>query len=157
MANREFIAAKDLPVTEAEKVNVLVVDPSTGELAQKAGANLGGGEQTDLVIRMNRHPSFATASNIEIVSGSVEAVYDVFESGAIPKVDVEVYVPATVDSYIRARYKVSAQIVFYGDLLYINAVAGGIFGENPCAFRIEFDSTTNYALTDYICKTVTTA
>lgn len=42
MADREFIAAKDLPVTEAKEVNVLVVDPATGELAQKAGANLGG-------------------------------------------------------------------------------------------------------------------
>lgn len=42
MGNREFIAAKDLPVTEAKEVNVLVVDPATGELAQKAGENLGG-------------------------------------------------------------------------------------------------------------------
>ena len=41
--NREFIAAKDLPVTEEKEVNVLVVNPATGELAQKSGANLGGG------------------------------------------------------------------------------------------------------------------
>lgn len=52
MANREFIAAKDLPVTEAEEVNVLVVDPATGELAQKAGANLGGGGGGLLVVNI---------------------------------------------------------------------------------------------------------
>lgn len=41
--NREFISAKDLPTTEAEEVDVLCVDPVTGELVKKPGANLGGG------------------------------------------------------------------------------------------------------------------
>ena len=40
--NIEFIAAKDLPTTEAEEVDVLCVDPSTGEMRRKPGASLGG-------------------------------------------------------------------------------------------------------------------
>jgi hypothetical protein len=47
---RELITAKDLPVTEAEEVNVLVVDPTTGELAQKAGINLGGSGVIELEV-----------------------------------------------------------------------------------------------------------
>lgn len=38
--NIEFIAAKDLPITEAKEVNVLCVD--NGELKLKEAANLGG-------------------------------------------------------------------------------------------------------------------
>lgn len=38
--NREFIAAKDLPITDAESVNVLCVD--NGELKLKEGATFGG-------------------------------------------------------------------------------------------------------------------
>lgn len=38
----EFIAAKDLPVLEAETPDVLAVDPTTGEMGRVAGANLGG-------------------------------------------------------------------------------------------------------------------
>ena len=41
MVNKEFIAAKDLPVTDAAEVNVLCVD--NGELKQKPAGNLGGG------------------------------------------------------------------------------------------------------------------
>lgn len=41
MANTEFIAAKDLPTTEAEEVDVLCVEG--GELKRKPGASLGGG------------------------------------------------------------------------------------------------------------------
>lgn len=39
--NREFIAAKDLPTTEAEEVSVLCLE--NGELKQKAAKGLGGG------------------------------------------------------------------------------------------------------------------
>ena len=39
--NRNFISAKDLPVSESEEVDVLVVDD--GELKRKPAANLGGG------------------------------------------------------------------------------------------------------------------
>lgn len=40
--NTELIAAKDLPVTTEEEVDVLCVEPDTGELKKKSGANLGG-------------------------------------------------------------------------------------------------------------------
>lgn len=43
MENREFIAANDLPEIEAETVDVLCVDPETGEMGKKSGAALGGG------------------------------------------------------------------------------------------------------------------
>ena len=39
--NIEFIAAKDLPISEAEEVSVLCLE--NGELKQKQGASLGGG------------------------------------------------------------------------------------------------------------------
>lgn len=38
--NVNFIAAKDLPITEAQEVDVLCID--NGELKRKAGANIGG-------------------------------------------------------------------------------------------------------------------
>lgn len=41
MNNVEFISVKDLPVSEAEEVDVLCVE--NGELKRKAGANIGGG------------------------------------------------------------------------------------------------------------------
>jgi N-methylhydantoinase B/oxoprolinase/acetone carboxylase alpha subunit len=40
MVNKEFIAAKDLPVNDAAEVNVLCVE--NGELKQKPASNLGG-------------------------------------------------------------------------------------------------------------------
>lgn len=40
MENKEFIAASQLPVTEAKEVNVLCLD--NGELKQKPAGNLGG-------------------------------------------------------------------------------------------------------------------
>lgn len=72
MADREFIAAKDLPVTEAEEVNVLVVDPATGELAQKAGANLGGGGIYTLNAVLYSHINSEYIEEYEIVGCSRE-------------------------------------------------------------------------------------
>jgi hypothetical protein len=92
MANREFIAAKDLPVTEAEEVNVLVVDPATGEMAQKAGANLGG-EKIDLVIKFESPAMYGISSadntTVTIESGSMDAVVDALASGRAPVVKVK--------------------------------------------------------------------
>lgn len=89
MADREFIAAKDLPVTEAEEVNVLVVDSETGELAQKAGANLGG-EKTDMVIAFTA-PAFISTptsenTSVTIESGSLNAVVEALREGRPPVV-----------------------------------------------------------------------
>lgn len=155
--NREFIAAKDLPVTEAEEVNVLVVDPSTGELAQKAGANLGGGStKADLVIRINTHAEFATMEYVEIVSGSVEAVYTAFESGAFPVVEVESLVTLEMDSYWRGANKFPATVVFYGDKMYVSFVGVGA-SLNSYVCRLVYDSTNNYALTNCTIKNIATS
>lgn len=43
--NIEFIAAKDLPMTEAEEVNVLCVE--NGELKLKNASNLGGNKEEE--------------------------------------------------------------------------------------------------------------
>ena len=49
MANNiEFIAANDLPVTEAEEVDVLCVE--NGEMKRKPAHSLGGGGNCDLII-----------------------------------------------------------------------------------------------------------
>lgn len=116
----------------------------------------GAGGEADLVIRFNNHPVLLEPENISIVSGSVEAVYTAFESGLIPKVEVEVVVPPTVNSYLRAGYKVVPQIIFYGGFLHINFVVGSVFGENPQAVRIVYDSDNNYALNNYYIKQITT-
>jgi hypothetical protein len=92
MADREFIAAKDLPVTEAEEVEVLVVDAETGELAKKPGANLGGGgEQTDLVISLtapdgNHTPMTIDTTSVVIESGSLDAIVEALKAGRPPVV-----------------------------------------------------------------------
>lgn len=92
MADREFIAANALPVTEAEEVNVLVVDPATGELAQKAGANLGG-EMVDLVIKLEAPMMWGSATDtnttVTIESGSIEAVVEALANGRPPVVKVK--------------------------------------------------------------------
>lgn len=94
MADREFIAAKDLPVTEAEEVNVLVVDSETGELAQKAGANLGG-EKADMVIAFTMRVHYGALDDgtisVIIESGSLEAVAEALAAGRPPVVKCKRY------------------------------------------------------------------
>ena len=122
MANREFIAAKDLPVTEAEEVNVLVVNPSTGELAQKAGANLGGGEQADLVLALTA-PAGNVASptsentSVAIERGSLDAIAEAMRAGRPPVVKCKRF-------YVANGFDTSFPIVEGGvydcDVLYYN-------------------------------------
>lgn len=119
---REFIAAKDLPVTEAEEVNVLVVDPATGELAQKAGANLGGGEQVDLVLSLTAPASGVATPNSEntsvtIESGSLDAIAETMRAGRPPIVKCKRF-------YIGNGFDTSFPIVEGGvydcDVVYYN-------------------------------------
>lgn len=121
MANREFIAAKDLPVTEAEEVNVLVVDPSTGELTQKAGANLGG-EKVDLVLSLTAPGSSGTTptsenTSVAIESGSLDAIAEAMRAGRPPVVKCKRF-------YITNGFDTSYPIVEGGvydcDVLYYN-------------------------------------
>lgn len=81
--NKEFIAAKDLPTTEAKEVDVLCVEPQTGELVRKPGASLGGGaEEYDAVV----HMAYMNGEYAILESGSRQAVIDKLAGNKIPKV-----------------------------------------------------------------------
>lgn len=81
--NKEFIAAKDLPTTEAKEVDVLCVEPATGELVRKPGASLGGGaEEYDAVV----HMAYMNGEYAILESGSRQAVIDKLAGNKIPKV-----------------------------------------------------------------------
>lgn len=144
MANREFIAAKDLPVTEAEEVNVLVVDPATGELAQKAGANLGGGEQTDLVLALTAPASGVTTptsenTSVVIESGSLDAIVEALRAGRPPIVKCKRF-------YIINGFDTSAPIVEGGvydcDVLYYNGYIHMQFAI-PCKYMVKITMDIN--------------
>ena len=122
MANREFIAAKDLPVTEAEEVNVLVVDPTTGELAQKVGANLrgggSGGETPDMVITVAGNSNTKLADgNYTITEGSVDNVFAAFLAGRYPIVKVRFYLYNN-DDYTAIREEYDAKVCTYGENIW---------------------------------------
>lgn len=134
MADREFIAANALPVTEAEEVNVLVVDPATGELAQKAGANLGGGgEQADLVIALTMPsgnlaiPTSETTS-VTIESGSLDAIVEAMRVGRPPIVKCKrFYVINSFDTSfpVIEGGVYDCDVLFYnGDITISFAIAG---------------------------------
>ena len=81
--NKEFIAAKDLPATEAKEVDVLCVEPATGELVRKPGASLGGGaEEYDAVV----HMAYMNGEYAILENGSRQAVIDKLAQNKIPKV-----------------------------------------------------------------------
>ena len=81
--NKEFIAAKDLPATEAKEVDVLCVEPKTGELVRKPGASLGGGaEEYDAVV----HMAYMNDEYAILESGSRQAVINKLAENKIPKV-----------------------------------------------------------------------
>ena len=81
--NKEFIAAKDLPTTEAKEVDVLCVEPATGELVRKPGASLGGGaEEYDAVV----HMAYMNGEYAILESGSRQSVIDKLAANKIPKV-----------------------------------------------------------------------
>lgn len=153
--NFKSIADVEVVAEPTESANVLIEEDGVIKKAPKTAVGGAGGE-ADLVIRFNNHPVLLEPENISIVSGSVEAVYTAFESGLIPKVEVEVVVPPTVNSYWSAGYKVVPQIIFYDDFLYINFVVGSMLGENPQAVRIVYDSANNYALSNYYIKHIAT-
>lgn len=124
---RVLIPANDLPVTEAEEVNVLVVDPATGELAQKAGANLGG-EKADLVISLTAPNAFGnmTSENtsVTIKSGNLDAVVDAMRDGRPPVVKCERF-------FIAQSFDTEAPAVEGGvydcDVVYYNGVISMAF------------------------------
>lgn len=86
MANeREFIAAKDLPFVESGDVNMLVVDPATGEMGQKPA------DKADLVISLTMPSNVdvtPTSENtsVAIESGSLDNVVEALQANRPPVV-----------------------------------------------------------------------
>lgn len=115
----------ELPTTEAEEVYVICVD-AEGNLRRKSSASLGGGDKADLVIRADRYPDHnSSIANFEIISGSIEEVFDIFESGGFPTAEVEIQVPRNVTEYIHPAFRVSGYLQFYGGTLYIQFLCPG--------------------------------
>lgn len=96
----EFIAAKDLPTTEAKEVDVLCVEPATGGLVRKPGASLGGGaEEYDMLIRFS-----LGASNVSNFArfeyGVPQGIVDKLKNGEIPKIAIAGYFYGDTISHI---------------------------------------------------------
>lgn len=81
MENREFIAANKLPEIEAETVDVLCVDPETGEMGKKSGAALGGGSTVDGIIANNNFPLYIGDNNVSVVSFDFDMIKEKILSG----------------------------------------------------------------------------
>ena len=121
------MATVDLVETVADTASVLIEEGGVIKRAPKSEVGGAGGE-ADLVIGINNHIEYVTVDNISIVSGSVEAVYTAFENGKIPVVEVQIIVPTTTNSYMRTAKKIPAQIIFYGDALFVGFVSTDIGG-----------------------------
>lgn len=91
--NIEFIPANELPEAEGEEVSVLCVE--NGEMKQKPGASLGGGEKADLVIalsmRLDYDSPVSDTTSVSIESGSLEAVVEALRAGRPPVVKCKRY------------------------------------------------------------------
>lgn len=145
----EFKRLSDVEVVAepTESANVLIEENGVIKKAPKTAV---GGAEPDLVIRFNDHLESATIDNISIVSGSVEAVYDAFESGKFPVVEVEVVVLPTEQPFLHTAQKIPAKVIFYGNLLFVTfAGCISIYGHMVFSCKIVFDSTNNYALTNF--------
>lgn len=118
----EFIPANELPVAEGDEVSVLCLE--NGEMKQKPGASLGGGEKADMVIALTTPVNLdaPTADNtaVTIESGNLEAVVEALRAGRPPVVKCKRF-------YITNGFDTSAPIVEGGvydcDVLYYN---GGV-------------------------------
>lgn len=132
--NIEFIPANELPVAEGDEVSVLCLE--NGEMKQKPGASLGGGEKADMVIALTA-PSILetqTADNtaVTIESGNLEAVVEALRAGRPPVVKCKRF-------YITDGFDTSFPVVEGGvydcDVLYYN---GGV--------NISFAIPTNFMM-----------
>ena len=119
--NFKSIADVEVVAEPAESANVLIEENGVIKKAPKTAVGGAGGE-ADLVIGINNHIEDATIDNISIVSGSIDAVYDAFENGNFPEVEVQIVVPTTTNSYIRTAKRIPAQIIFYGDAVFVSFV-----------------------------------
>lgn len=96
----EFIAAKDLPTTEEEEVDVLCVNPTTGEMCRKANTSFSGnGNEYDMLIRFS-----LGASNVSNFArfeyGAPQGIVDKLKNGEIPKIAIAGYFYGDTISHI---------------------------------------------------------
>lgn len=96
--NREFIAANELPITEEKEVNVLVVNPATGELAQKPGAKLGGGGYVFKLKPEDATISSGSSANIIVTIDCTELVHAILEGKF-----VQISIPQSFTDYLESR------------------------------------------------------
>lgn len=120
--NFKSIADVEVVAEPTESANVLIEENGVIKKAPKTAVGSAGGSEADLVIEINQHIEDATIDNVSIISGSIDAVYDAFENGNFPEVEVQIVVPPTTNSYIRTAKRIPAQIIFYGDALFVSFV-----------------------------------
>lgn len=154
--NFKSIADVEVVAEPAESANVLIEENGVIKKAPKTAVGGAGGSEADLVIRIDAHIEDATINSISIVSGSVEAVYDTFESGEFPIVEVEVVVTPNMDSWVRTARKIPTQIIFYGDYLHILFLSPSIYGNQCYSCRIAYNSANAYSLSDFNKNKITT-
>lgn len=82
--NINFIPANELPELEADEVDVLAVDPVTGELGRKPGANLGGSAAIVLTATMTDDGIDVTSLAYKDTGAAPTAqeLWDAFRAGA---------------------------------------------------------------------------
>lgn len=153
----EFKRLSDVEVVAepTESANVLIEENGVIKKAPKTAVGGAGGE-ADLVIRIDAHIEDATINSISIVSGSVEAVYDTFESGEFPIVEVEVVVTSNMDSWVRTARKIPTQIIFYGDYLHVLFLSPSLYGNQCYSCRIVYNSANAYSLSGFNKHRITT-
>lgn len=136
MADREFVAASNLPVTEVEEVNVLVVDPATGVLAQKAGANLSGNNSLDAIIEVNGE---LYADNVVITPGTFEKLNAMLSNKKFPK--IMLYLCET-NSYI---YSIASSVLIDNGCYLITFYSAGMSGPSVIYIMIDNNDTCTNA------------
>lgn len=135
---RELIAANDLPVTEAEEVDVLCVDPETGELAKKPGAKLGGGEQADLVLTLIAPAAYGATptsenTSVAVESGSLDAIVEAMRTGRPPVVKCKRF---WIDNGFDTSFPVVEGGVYDCDVLYYGGYIHMKFAI-PCNYMVK--------------------
>lgn len=129
--NINFIPANELPVAEGDEVSVLCLE--NGEMKQKPGASLGGGEKADLVLKLTApfHYGSMTADKcaVTIESGSVGDVVAAMEAGRPPVVKVHRFYDTGAsegwDIPNREGGVYDCSVLHYGDYIHFNFVIPG--------------------------------
>ena len=128
--NYELIAAKDLPTTDAEEVDVLCVED--GELKRKAGASIGGGVSGGYVIKLPVETEYDMSENgiFAFISESFDNFADVLYNGGTVWVDFSALTDLTGGAF--ARVAINAWMIQDG-ILMLSAVTA-IDGIVPAVF-----------------------